>query len=462
MRLNRRQWMGGVSALFACSALPRSAQAQAKSVPPPANLTASQIREDLTFLRTQWAPLDRSFSGPQRLAFDQAVDDSIARAEAMSPADLALDVMRAVAIARNGHTAVIGGSPLGDLPIRTWWFSDGLYVLSSEPTFTNLLGARVEKFGTLTPEETLARVAPYISGTDQRIHYLSASYLTCLAILRRIGATPGMAGIPLTLRLRDGTSTVVKLDATGMPDPSNTHMPVINGWSVLIPDDKDMPDRWPHVLDSVGKHSPGLAKPASFFTRWIGDDGKVLYIRSNRIESKGEDRLDEKLLFGALQDLVVPRQPRSVVVDLRLNNGGNFLDTALFAQSLPKLVPPDGRIFVLISRATFSAALATAAMLKGAGQGKVTFIGEPMGDNGHFWAEVGTRILPNSQITVSYATKFEDYEHGCADLNTCYWPVIAFGPRNISIAPDVRVDVSFADYASGRDPVLENALALAK
>jgi Peptidase family S41 len=124
-------------------------------------------------------------------------------------------------------------------------------------------------------------------------------------------------------------------------------------------------------------------------------------------------------------------------------------------------MPADGRIFVLISRATFSAALVTAAMLKGNGGGRVIFVGETMGDNSRFWAETGTMTLPNSRISVTYSKSFEDWGAGCTDVASCYWPAVALGVKDISLAPDVTVTTSFSDYAAGRDAVLETALAMA-
>jgi hypothetical protein len=280
-------------------------------------------------------------------------------------------------------------------------------------------------------------------------------------MLQRIGAITDVSEIPFTLRLRDGALQTIKLEAAITPDPGDPHDPVFRGSAVLIPDDKDLSNRWLHVLDSVDKRSPGYAKATDFSVGWLGDAGKTFYIRSNFMRSQGQDRLDEKLLFGALQNQVVPKQPHSVIIDLRLNNGGNFFNALLFAQALPKLMPNDGHIFVLISRATFSAALATVAMLKGAGRDKVTLIGEPMGDNSRFWAEPDMMTLPNSKIVVFCSTKLEDYEHGCDGLSECYWATVAFGPKNISLQPDIRIDVAFSDYAAGKDPVLENALSLA-
>ncbi|MGC6389876.1 hypothetical protein ACMV8I_19815 [Ewingella sp. S1.OA.A_B6] len=458
MNLTRRSLISTVSAAFAYVAIPRVIRAQ--TVGTPVALTPAQMREDLQYLQTQWAPKDLSFNEQQREIFKHNVEEAVSNTETSSIADFALDIMRAVAIPRNGHTAAMVGNLLGDLPIRMWWFADGLYILSAHPSHVDLVGALVVKIGTLSPDEALELVSPYISGTDQRIRYLSSTYLRCPAVLHRIGAIKEISKATMVLRLRDGTSRMVELDAALTPDPGDTHIPVLNGWSVLIPDDRDMPNRWPHVLDNIKNRSPGYAKPTDFSMRWLSDDEKILYIRSNRLLSQGSDRLDDKLIF-VLQNQVVPKQPHSVIIDLRLNNGGNFFNTLLFAQALPKLIPNDGHVFVLISRATFSAAIVTVAMLKGAGGNKVTLIGEPMGDNGHFWAEPDEMTLPNSKIVVFCSTKLEDYEKGCDDLKACYWATTTFGPKNISLQPDVKIDVAFADYAAGKDPVLAKAQSMA-
>ncbi len=422
------------------------------------DLTPAQIREDLTFLLTQWAPLDKSFTDEQRGALNHVVNDAMAAADTLSTEDFALDVMRAVAIPRNGHTAALVGRLLHDLPVRAWWFADGFYIVSAEPSFAELLGARIEKFGVLMPDEALARIAPFISGTDQRIRYLSAAFLTSPAVLKRIGTIGGNTEIPLTLRLRDSTVRVVNLEPTATPDPGDRHNPVFSGYSVLIPDAADLPGRWLHVLDGVQKRPPIYTKPTDVTASWFSEDHQILYLRSNTIDSLDQTPLGRKLT-EILRMSVITSRPKAVIVDLRLNNGGDFFNTILFAQALPRLMPPEGHIFALVSRATFSAALVTVAMLKGAGQGQVTIVGETMGDDGHFWAEGGVKTLPNSHITLHYSDQFEDYEKGCTDPGTCYWATVAFGPHNISLAPDVKVDVTFADYASGRDPVLDAASA---
>jgi len=151
-----------------------------------------------------------------------------------------------------------------------------------------------------------------------------------------------------------------------------------------------------------------------------------------------------------------------VIYDLRLNTGGDFFNTLLLSEGLPRLVGKDGRVFVLISGVTHSAALATAARLKYFGGKHTLFIGTQMADHDGWWAEGGRLALPNSKIPVSYASQYEDWQNGCDDLNKCYWAQVAFGVKNVSPAPDIKVEPTFADYAAGRDPVLDAALSRAR
>ncbi len=425
-------------------------------------LTPAQMREDLAFLKEEWAPQDRSFSDSQRTEFNRSVEETAAGAEYLTPEAFALEVMRAVAIARNGHTNANVGTLLGpDLPVRVWSFSDGLYIVKTHPDFERLLGARVDGIGSLATQEALDRVRAYLPGTDQRIRFLSPGYLVTPAILEQIGAIDDTDRVPLTVQLADGRTETVELAPVKDEDPGDERKASLNrGYSVLIPDDAGLPGRWRHLLDGQQELPPIYGKRSDVQARFLDDSKKVLYIRNDTARSIDETPLQDKLA-GVVFENILPAQPKHIIVDLRLNNGGDFFNTILFSRAIPRLVPRDGHVFVLVGRATFSAGITTAAMLKGEGGDKVTLIGETMGDGGQFWSEGKYVELPNSKIAVRYSPQFHDYETGCFDIDDCYWATVAFGPRGISIAPETTVDLSFKDYAEGRDPVLEMALELA-
>lgn len=426
-----------------------------------AKLTPHQMREDLAFLKGEWAAQDNSFSESQRQDFNRHVDATAAAADTLAPEAFALEVMRAAAIARNGHTNANINAFLGDdLPIRLWSFSDGLYVIKAHPEHERLLGARVDRIGSLTAEEAHARLRPYLSGTDQRARFLAAGYLVTPAVLKHIGAIDETAAVALELRLVDDMTETVELAATKDGDPGDErHAKLNRGYTVLLPDAKDLPGRWPHVLDGQAELLPAYEPRSDVQTRFLDESDKLLYVRIDTSKSTDETPLFDKLA-GVVVANILPKQPKHVVVDLRLNNGGDFFNTILFSHAIPRLVPRDGHVFVLVGRATFSAGITTAAMLEGEDSDKVTLVGETMGDSGQFWSEGQFIDLPNSKIAVRYSPQFHDYEKGCFDIADCYWATVAFGPRDISIEPEVTVEPSFRDYADGRDPVLEKVMEI--
>lgn len=421
----------------------------------PLSLTAAQMREDISFLRDKWAPLDRSLGVEQRRAFDDILEEASTKAGQLTPAEFGFEVSRALAVSHNGHTEASFGAFCHFLPIRLWWFADGLYIVKTHPQFSDLLGARVEGIGKITPQQALTRVIPFISGTDEFIKLKSATFLTSLELLHQLGAIPSVDMVKLKVRLRDGTQRAISLG----PQPSNDPDPSSELFSQLIPSDMSLPGRWHQVLDVVVKKPQIYQRPVVLSYEWIDADPGTLYIRSNRIFGSDHNRYElmEKLV-ALLQDEIAPRRPRFVIVDLRLNLGGDFFNTITFAQALPKLVPRDGRVFVLVGPSTFSAALVTAAMLKEYGGDQVILAGEPMGDHSTFWSEGRSTELPNSGIFVTPAKWMWDWSEGCQDSARCYWADSVFGSKNVSLEPQLRATTTFADYSHGHDPVLETVL----
>lgn len=422
-------------------------------------LTPDQMKDDLVVLQKEWAERDGSFDDAERLEFRRLFDETVNSTQQLSPDAFALAIMRATATPRNGHTNANVISFLGDdLPVRAWAFSDGLYIVKAHPDFARLLGARIDKIGKLTTAEAQERVKPYLAGTDQRIRFLAPGYLVNPLVLKQIGAVEDASQVQLELTLATGGSETVQLTTANGSDPGDERLANMNrGYSVLIPDPQELAGRWPHILDKVTDRSPLYSARSDVKSSFLDPGKQALYIRIDTVNSVDETPFQDKLGGVFVRDLM-PAKPHDVVVDLRLNNGGDLFNTILFAEGLPRLIPADGWVFVLVGRATFSAGISTAAMLKDRGGDKVVLVGETMGDSGQFWGETVKVTLPNSGIVVRYGAQFHDYENGCTDTSTCYWPIVAFGPRGVSLAPEIPVEVSFADYAAGRDPVLQAAL----
>jgi hypothetical protein len=145
-----------------------------------------------------------------------------------------------------------------------------------------------------------------------------------------------------------------------------------------------------------------------------------------------------------LLDLIEQRHPDKLVIDMRLNGGGDY------DEGLKHLVHPirdlsdinrKGHLFVLVGPNTFSAAMSNSAHFRY--QTNAILVGQQIGEKPNSYQEAREMKLPNSHWTVRYSVKFYRFvETG----------------ENV-IRPDQEIIPSWDDYRSGRDPVLDWVLA---
>jgi hypothetical protein len=130
-----------------------------------------------------------------------------------------------------------------------------------------------------------------------------------------------------------------------------------------------------------------------------------------------------------------------VILDLRLNLGGNgYLRNSLVRQ-LIRTEDEDTRLFVLTARGTFSASqfiLDDLDRLSNA-----VFIGEPASSKPSSFGDAYRMPMPNSGISVRSSIYY--WQEG-QNRDPYTWI-------------DIAAPLTFADYAAGRDPAVEAALA---
>ncbi|WP_054310185.1 hypothetical protein [Mesorhizobium sp. 1M-11] len=428
----------------------------------PAASQAEKNQQDLDLLR-RLPEVERSFTNETRAAFNTAMGELSARAPDLDRAGFAMGVARAVALADNGHTSVmalVGGRGFNALPLRFGWFADGLFAVSGRPDQRDLLGAQVMTLGGHSAEQLVEGLRAYVGGPANLARELSPNLLASPELLHAAGLAEKADSAALVLRLRDGTQASHTLAAEpGTPEPlTRTFWPKRYLSPVPMPDDSGS---WTHVLQGV-QVPPAFARPDQFFWHDYLADGSILYIQINRVRDQ-----DGKSLHGYLADVLAEAKTRPIknaVVDLRFDPGGDYTLSVDFAKQLPELVPRDGKVFILTSGNTFSAALSTAAMLKYHAGSRGILMGEPMGDRSRFWGEGGNVTLPNSRLTVRYTTAYHDWEDGCslAQVTTCFFLNYVYGTPSGSLAPTIPVAQTFASYAAGEDAVLSEALKQAK
>lgn len=425
--------------------------------PSPANALEAQ-RQDLEQFSRLLA-MDRAFSPAARATADREI-------AALSAASLPLDrgrfrvaLMRIVALADNGHTSLDDRDDERPncVPVRVYWFDDGLYVLRAKAADADLLGARVDDIDGKPAGEVLAALGQLHGGAQawRRIH--AALYVQSPEILygAALGASPERT--TWTFHLADGAKTTRSLPAEsctgGEPHALMTRWlspqrmaGEPEAWHALIPEETEMPLA---LRDFT----------APFRRAWI-DQGRTLFIQLKAIDDVDGIRIRRFLQETA--DEVTAHPPRDVVLDLRFNTGGDYTKAARFASRLPTSLPATGRIFILTGPQTFSAAITTAGFVKQAAGSRAVILGEPVGDRLAFYGEGNTGCLPHAPLCVHYATGMHDYAHRCGDWGRCFWLNWLFPVQVKSLEPDETVRMAFPDYAARRDPVLARAVELAQ
>jgi hypothetical protein len=273
----------------------------------------------------------------------------------------------------------------------------------------------------------------------------SPALLAAAGLAREPGALT-LAGVRL-----DGSRFERRIVAT----ERDRSAPVSNTARLLFPSDPKGAEGFTSLIAPGADGPVYLREPRKLFTI-APVEGNGLYIGIGFNRDADEGRISE-FLANALARIANDK-PRFIVVDFRMNGGGDYTRTYPFMAALVQ-VAGDKPVYALISGWTFSAAITSVAALKTFGGNRVTLIGEPVGDRLDFWAEGARFVLPNSVTSVSYSTARHTYNAPCTDTDTCFWLNYVYPVKVESLNPEVHAPLTFAAYREGRDPAMEAVLA---
>src|SRR5262249_41230309 len=124
-----------------------------------------------------------------------------------------LEFMKLMVFLEDGHTAVwnVGENPLfrAALPLRFFWFEEGLFVIVAEPKYKELLGARVQAFDGRTTDEVLKGMSPYVQrdrGNPMSLKMFLPDGIRKLAVLHAAGLIKRPDQVTLTVRDQSGAT----------------------------------------------------------------------------------------------------------------------------------------------------------------------------------------------------------------------------------------------------------------
>jgi hypothetical protein len=403
-------------------------------------LDDSQWKKDLTFLADKIShnhrhPFDRV---PEK-AFWKAVEELDQQIPSLEDHEIIVGMARLASLIRDGHTRLT--LPLGSqaglkqshtqiqapdeaflfhiLPIEFYLFSDGLHVRAASPEYKDILGAKVIKVGAVDAEEALEAVRPVV-------HYDSEMWFKLVA--------PSMMTIPEVLHAQKLSSS--KEEATFVFQTSDGQEKIYS----FKPLNSRIEIQWIYANQEAKTPEPLYLrnKEKNFWYEYLLDK-KIMYVQINSIQDEEGETMAEfsKRLFDAVDSLMVDK----FVLDLRLNGGGdNYLSRPVVLSVIRSdKVNQFGRLFVVIGRRTFSAAMNLVTDLEK--WTNAIFVGEPTGNTPSQYGDARIYVLPNSKLTVR--------------ISSVYWRDWSVSERRPWVSPDIKVELSSKEYAANVDPVLE-------
>jgi hypothetical protein len=359
---------------------------------------------------------------------------------------------QAVALSKNAHTRLYllrNRSELPRLPIRVWWFADGLFVVRAQPEYADLLGTRVVRICGHHVAQVKRAVAPLYAGNPSWRDYISTYTMTSPSVLAGLRVCAPDATPTFTLMDRAGHRCERALD----PLPLRRSAKPTEAWWDLTPLHPGVQGPWRNALPARASHLPlYLRNPTRPYWAQFLSEERLLYVQYNRAVLMRTETIEafEDRVLGQFTEHRVTK----LVIDLRFNTGGRLQIAQGLMQRLAAAAHEHGaQLYVITGPATFSAGVAHIAQLRQLG--RATIVGEPPGEGMTFWSEGGNVILPNSRLTLRFSDKHHYYGRGMGRRSS---PNTTVRLRADRVTPEIRVRVTSRDYFTGHDPVLDQIL----
>ena len=396
------------------------------------SLTSEQWKSDVTFLYDQMAKKHKDlYHSTSKPEFDAVFAALEAKIPTLSAEQIEVEIAKLVAKVGDGHTAMDLTAPFGmfglqgrlAFPVELYFFSDGLFVRSADPEYSSIVGGRVLRIGPRTVEEATKAALELVSRDNEmdatgRVHRI----FMIPELMLGLGLSTSADEAQFTIE-KDGRQSVVTIRAKLYQGK--------NGWVDAAPS-KDRRPLW-------------LSHPDDYYWYQYIPESRMLYVQYNAVANKPDETVAAFFarVFSTADQSAVDR----FVLDMRGNGGGNnsLNKPILLGIIRHTALDQKGKVFAIVGRETFSAAMNLANQLERFTN--VTFIGEPTGGKPNSFGDNTPIETPNSKLKVF--------------VSTLWWQ--DQDPRDTRpwIAPQIAADLSSTDYFEGRDPALAEILSYA-
>ncbi|NIX65403.1 tetratricopeptide repeat protein [Gaetbulibacter sp. S0825] len=402
------------------------------------NLTAAQWQEDLKFLQ-ETVHQDYSFLFKKTTAdiFNSEVAKLHNDIPNLQEHEIIVGLARVVSLFKYGHTDIsFSQKPFAfsQLPINLYHFNDGIYIQGTHKTHQNALGAKVVTIENISVKKALELIYPTVpSENSQFFKAYGTNYLRIPEVLHAQGITSSLkTSIEFTL---EKNGKIFKHVFSVLPD--NQRIPV--SYSITKQDGDWLDARNQNETPNYLKHLDKI-----YYYEYLPEQ-KAVYVRQSQIQDDPSETIPE--FYERVFNFIDTNDVEKLIIDVRLNGGGNnyknkpIITEIIKSEKINKV----GNLFVITGRRTFSACQNLVNEMSN--YTNAIFVGEPTGENINFYGDNRTVELPNSKIPVF--------------LSFAWWQDKPQWENADWLAPHIAVDMSFEEYKTNKDPVLQTALDFA-
>jgi hypothetical protein len=349
-----------------------------------------------------------------RARFDSQVAELEARIPSMKNYEVVVGLQRLAALVGDGHTFVDTSKLYRRLPIEVFWFGDDLRVVRAAPEYKKAIGTKIVKVGSMPINEARRKLQQLIPQGENEWFVMdrSAGLITQIEPLAALHIIPYSDTAEFTFETDSGNRFTLQLRTDA---PGKTRMLVTLGQVPL----------------------PFQHPEAPFWFTYLPNT-QTVYVDFRSYPDLAEQS-------KRLWDFIGQEVTKRLIIDMRWNGGGNYVDGREYLISKITFMPKvnrKGRLFVITGRRTFSAAMTNVTDFRR--ETEAIIVGEPTGARPNGYQENHWFILPFSQITVS-----------CATLRYRFQP----NKDSPAVFPDHRVDPDWNMFRAGKDAAIQWILA---
>jgi len=380
------------------------------------------LTEDIKFFKEELPKHHKNlFANITKEEFDERTDQLIDRVDQLNNKQVFVELNKIIASARDAHTSISYWDGFS-YPLQFWIFDGKVYIVNTGKKLEEMMYTQVRKIDGVAIEDIMTQLTTLISHENESwVFAMLPDYLGAPVFLYGLGIVKNETEAVFTVE-KDGKEmdfTVTALEYGESTDYVNTKV-------------KD-------VL--LGKYDQ------NYNYEYLADQN-ALYFEYNAcadMDSKSFADFNNEMM-----NMVEEKDVNKIVVDLRCNSGGNSEVLNPFTKRLKDYVKKKQgvKVYILVGRNTFSSGMFAIYRVKESDPEAIS-VGEPTGGALDCYGEVKSINLPNSQIPVSYSTKYFEFSKD-------------FSYKNEGVGtflPDIALQPTMEDYKNGKDVVLEYVLA---